>query len=63
MIFKDKNFATEDLLSELTEAVSIVTSQTSELMASLDEKQKELSEYKTNMVNIKQYASDLQTLT
>jgi hypothetical protein len=26
-----------------------------------DEKQKELSEYKTNMVNIKQYASDLQT--
>ena len=30
-------------------------------MASLDEKQKELSEYKTNMVNIKQYASDLQT--
>jgi hypothetical protein len=24
-------------------------------------KQKELSEYKTNMVNIKQYASDLQT--
>jgi hypothetical protein len=51
----------EDLLNELTEAVTIVTSQTSELMASLDEKQKELSEYKTNMVNIKQYASDLQT--
>jgi hypothetical protein len=51
----------EDLLSELTEAVTIVASQTSELMASLDEKQKELSEYKTNMVNIKQYASDLQT--
>jgi WD40 repeat protein len=51
----------EDLLNELTEAVSIVTRQTSELMVSLDEKQKELSEYKTNMVNIKQYASDLQT--
>jgi hypothetical protein len=47
--------------NELTEAVTIITSQTSELMASLDEKQKELSEYKTNMVNIKQYASDLQT--
>jgi hypothetical protein len=30
-------------------------------MVFLDEKQKELSEYKTNMVNIKQYASDLQT--
>ena len=42
----------EDLLNELTEAVSIVTRQTSELMVSLDEKQKELSEYKTNMVNI-----------
>jgi predicted nucleic acid-binding Zn-ribbon protein len=50
----------EDLLNELTEAVTIVTGQTSELMVSLDEKQKELSEYKTNMVNIKQYASDLQ---
>jgi hypothetical protein len=34
----------EDLLNELTEAVSIVTRQTSELMVSLDEKQKELSE-------------------
>jgi DNA-binding beta-propeller fold protein YncE len=51
----------EDLLNELTEDVNIVTRQTSELMVSLDEKQKELSEYKTNMVNIKQYASDLQT--
>jgi hypothetical protein len=50
-----------DLLNELTEAVTIVTRQTSELMVSLDEKQKELSEYKRNMVNIKQYASDLQT--
>jgi hypothetical protein len=46
----------EDLLNELTEDVNIVTRQTSELMVSLDEKQKELSEYKTNMVNIKQYA-------
>jgi hypothetical protein len=30
-------------------------------MVSLDGKKKELSEYKTNMVNIKQYASELQT--
>ena len=51
----------DDLLSELTEAVTIVTGQTSEFLVSLDEKQKELSEYKTNMVNIKQYASELQT--
>ena len=51
----------ENLLNELTEAETIVTRQTSELMVSLDEKQKELSEYKTNMVNIKQYASELQT--
>jgi hypothetical protein len=51
----------EDLLNELTEAVTIVTRQTSELMVSLDEKQKELSEYKTNMVHINQYASNLQT--
>ena len=50
-----------DLMNKLTEAVTIVTRQTSELMVSLDEKQKELNEYKTNMVNIKQYASDLQT--
>jgi hypothetical protein len=27
----------------------------------LDEKQKELTEYQTNIVNIKKYASDLQT--
>ena len=51
----------DDLLNELTDAEAIVTRQTSEFMVSLDEKQKELSEYKTNMVNIKQYASDLQT--
>jgi hypothetical protein len=30
-------------------------------MISLDEKQKELAEYQTNIVNIKKYASDLQT--
>jgi hypothetical protein len=51
----------EDLLNELTEAETIVTRRTSALMVSLDEKQKELNEYKTNMVNIKQYASELQT--
>ena len=51
----------EDLLNELTEAEAIVTRRTSALMVSLDEKQKELNEYKTNMVNIKQYASELQT--
>ena len=51
----------QDMLNELTEAVSIVTSHTSELMVSLDDKQKELNEYKTDMVNLKQYASDLQT--
>jgi hypothetical protein len=45
----------------LTEAEAIVTRRTSALMVSLDEKQKELNEYKTNMVNIKQYASELQT--
>jgi hypothetical protein len=32
-----------------------------ELLVSLDEKQKELTEYQTNIVNIKKYASDLQT--
>jgi conjugal transfer/entry exclusion protein len=52
-----------DLLNKLTEAVAIVTRQTSELMVSLDEKQKELSEYKTSMVNIKQYASDLANIS
>jgi hypothetical protein len=30
-------------------------------LVSLDEKQKELTEYQTNLVNIEKYASDLQT--
>jgi hypothetical protein len=30
-------------------------------MASLDEREKEITEYQTNVINIKQYASDLQT--
>jgi hypothetical protein len=45
----------------LTEAETHVTEETCELLVSLDEKQKELIEYQTNIVNIKKYASDLQT--
>jgi DNA-binding beta-propeller fold protein YncE len=45
----------------LNEAETTITVKTRELMASLDEREKELTEYQTNVVNIKQYASDLQT--
>ena len=38
-----------------------VTDETRELLVSLDEKQKELAEYQTNIVQITKYASDLQT--
>jgi hypothetical protein len=48
---------------KLTEAETHVTEETCELLVSLDEKQKELIEYQTNIVNIKRYASDLQTCT
>ena len=51
----------EDLMKEITEAVKQDTEETHELLVSLDKKQKELSEYQTNMVNIERYASDLQT--
>ena len=51
----------EDLMKELTEAETTITVKTRELMASLDKKEKELTEYQTTIVNIKQYASDLQT--
>jgi F0F1-type ATP synthase membrane subunit b/b' len=51
----------EDMLKELTEAEKQVTTETRELLVSLDEKQKELTEYQINIVNIKKYASDLQT--
>ena len=51
----------EDLMKEMTEAVKQETEETHELLVSLDEQQKELTEYQTNMVNIKRYASDLQT--
>ena len=52
----------EDLMKELTEAEKQVTTETHELLVSLDEKQKELTEYQTNIVNMKKNASDLQTL-
>jgi DNA-binding beta-propeller fold protein YncE len=51
----------EHLMKKLTEAETHVTEETCELLVSLDEKQKELTEYQTNIVNIKKYASDLQT--
>ena len=51
----------EDLMNELTEAEKHVTAETHELLVSLDKKQKELIKYQTNVVNIKKYASDLQT--
>ena len=52
----------ENLMKKLTEADKHVTEETRELLVSLDEKQRELTEHQTNMVNIKMYASDLQTL-
>ena len=51
----------ENLMKELSEAENKITEETRDLMTSLDKKQKELSEYQTNIVNIKKYASDLQT--
>ena len=51
----------ENLMMELNEAEMQVTNESRELLVSLDEKQKELNEYQTNIVNIKKYASDLQT--
>ena len=51
----------EDLLEELTESDKQTTDETRELLVSLDKKQKELTEYQTNVVNIKNYASNLQT--
>ena len=51
----------ENLMKELIELEKQVTEETRELLVSLDEKQKKLIEYQTNIVNIKRYASDLQT--
>lgn len=52
----------ESMMKELTEAEQQVTKDTRELLVSLDEKQAKLTEHQTNIVNIKKYASDLQTL-
>ena len=51
----------ENLMTELDESEKQVTDETRELLLSLDEKQKELTEYQTNIVHIEKYASDLQT--
>jgi glutamate-1-semialdehyde aminotransferase len=51
----------EGLMKELTEAETTITEKTRELMVSLYKKEQELTEYQTTIVNIKQYASDLQT--
>ena len=47
-------------MKELTEAEKQVTTETHELHVSLDEKQRKLTEYQTNIAKIKKYASDLQ---
>jgi hypothetical protein len=51
----------EDLMTKLTEAEKHVTTETRKILESLDEKQKELTEYQTNIVNIKKCATNLQT--
>jgi hypothetical protein len=51
----------EGLMKELTAKENGITVETRELLVSLDEKLKELVEHQTNIVNIKRYASDLQT--
>ena len=51
----------ENMMKELTEAQKQITYDSWELLVSLDKKQNELIEYQTNVVNIRKYASDLQT--
>jgi hypothetical protein len=51
----------EDLMKKLNETEKQITDEARDQMVYLDEKQKELTEYQTNVVNIKRYASDLQT--
>ena len=51
----------ENLMTKLDEAEIQVTDETRELLASLEEKQNELTEYQKNIVNMKTNASDLQT--
>jgi hypothetical protein len=48
-------------MKELTEEETKITRKTRELLSSLDENEKDMTEYQTNIVSIKQYASDLQT--
>jgi DNA-binding beta-propeller fold protein YncE len=59
----DKHFdkLQESLIIELTEKEKGITEQTLELLGTLHEKQNEMTEHQTNIVNIKKYASDLQT--
>jgi hypothetical protein len=47
------------MMKELTEKEKRITVETRELLLSIDEKQKELVEHQTNLVNIKRYASGL----
>jgi hypothetical protein len=58
----DKHFdkLQESLMKELTEKENGITIETRELLVSLDERQKELTEHHIHIVNIKKYASDLQ---
>jgi hypothetical protein len=44
-------------MTELDESEKQVTDETRELLLFLDEKQKELTEYQTNIVHIEKYAS------
>ena len=48
-------------MKELIETETQITGKTREWLSSLDQKEKILAEYQTNVVNIKQYVSDLQT--
>jgi hypothetical protein len=49
-------------MEEFTEAEIRITEETRELLVSLDEKQKELTEHQTNIVNIKKQALELVSL-
>jgi len=49
----------ESMMKELTEKEKGINVETRELLITLDEKQKELTEHQTNIVNIKKYASNI----
>ena len=51
----------QDLMKELTETEKQITDETRCLLVTLDEKQKELAEYQTDLINIKKIATGLQT--